>query len=157
MSWPALLALSLGLGLAQMLAGPAVALPPPGARTELLLLLAFYAALQTPAASAPALFWWCGLAEDVFLGSRLGPSALLYPLASLGLEPLRTRLAAHALDRLGWLLVALVAIQILRPLFAADGWRLFAVPEALLAAGAGVLWTLLLSPLAGALCSRPAS
>lgn len=156
MRWPVFFALTVLIGLGQMLLrihAPADGFP---WRAEWLFLVGFHCALRGRPAYAPVALWWCGLMRDIFLGERLGANAFLFLLAAAVLLVFRRRARErNPLVRIGLAFGLALALGLLRPL--AESWIVGPLwsREALVAVGSAALLTALLEPVFGALLGLP--
>ncbi len=150
MRWPVLFLLTFALGLVQMFARSWVSFPAQEVHLELLLLIAFHAALRTRKTYIFAVFWWCGFVQDLFLGQRLGAHALLYLLPALLVAQVHGRVVVrHLIARTGLVLGLALVVCVFRPVAELQATRDFFTirfAQAVLASG---LYTAALSPVVG--------
>jgi rod shape-determining protein MreD len=144
-----LLPLAVLIGLGQLLLRDETFLPFENLRAEWLFLLALHTAMHAPERHALPAFWWCGVMGDLFLGSRLGASTLLYSVLALAVTRGEKRLIQQSASlRMAIVLGAVLVINLARP-FLEYGLRFTFSRDSLQWLLASAAWTALLTPVAG--------
>lgn len=132
---------------AQMVGQSLVDFPVDGMQVEVLFLVAFCTALSVRRSYVVPAFWLCGVMQDLFFGSRLGASALLYSLAGLAVLFLRGRFPEeNFLARWGACALCLLVIVPVRPVLETGDPRMLVEPGGAVAMLATILFTVACGP-----------
>ena len=147
MRWPIFFILTFTVGLAQMFLRPTLNFPAPGVELELLFLIGYCTAQNCRPTHIMVAFWWCGLMQDLFLGSHLGANTLLFILPAIAVASLRSlALQKHALTQAAVSFVLLLAILLPRPLVEYQALRIFMNPMFWKCLLASALYSSLMTP-----------
>ncbi len=147
MRWPIFIILTFVTGLAQMFLRPALEFPVHGVNLELLFLIGYCTARNCRPTHILVVFWWCGLMQDLFLGSQLGANAILFVLPALFIDSLRswTR-QKHILTQIAVSFGLLLMVLVIRPLVEYHTLRMFFNPVFWKGMFAGAIYTALMAP-----------